>query len=303
MMSVFAFAPAGKLPLAWTGVEIFWLFCWLIVLWQAWAGWRSGLFRQLAAVVGLIAGWVIGLTQGPAFFAHFWRGSRLPSFLLVPLASAFLGLLVYGVAVLAGRLLFKRACDHSIGPTRLILGAGGAVVGTGLGLFAVWVLLVVVRLAGSVAQISVAGPNAAAPRSLRADTDGPDAAAAQLAQATAPALVRIQHSVESGVVGAIMRFTDPFPKGTYADVNKAALIATDTALQQRLFNTPSMHAIAADPKVVALRQDPAVMDELQRHDYLALAANPRFMAVMHDPRLSRQLEKVDITRALNETVP
>ena len=220
----------------------------------------------------------------------------------MPLASAFLGLLVYALAILAGRLLFKRACDHPIGPTRLFLGVGGAAVGTGLGLFGVWIVIVVFRLAGSIAQIGVPSADAAAPRAVQPASAARNPVGAQIAQETAPALVRIKRSVESGVVGAIVKFTDPFPKGTYTDVNKAALIATDTGLQERLLNAPSLHALASDPKVMALRQDPAVMDALQRHDYLALADNPRFMAVLQDPRLSRQLEKVDFTRALNETV-
>jgi hypothetical protein len=305
MMMIMApsYAAAGKLPLAWSAVEVFWLFCWLLVLWQAWRGWRSGLFRQMAAVVGLMAGWVIGLSQGPAFFAHFWSGSGLPFFMLVPLASMFLGLLIYGLAILAGRLLFKRACDHPIGPTRLFLGVGGAAVGTGLGLFGVWIVIAVARLAGSIAQIGVAGPDAAAARAVRPDASGRDPVGARVAQASAPALVRIQHSVETGLIGAIVKFTDPLPKGTYADVNKAALIATDTGLQERLLNAPSLHIIATDPKVMALRQDPAVLDAWQRHDYMALSANPRFVAAMQDQRLSRRLEKVDITRALNETIP
>jgi hypothetical protein len=303
MMMAPVCAAAAKLPLAWTAVEVFWLFCWLLVLWQAWLGWRSGLFRQMAAVVGLIAGWVIGLSQGPALFAHFWTGSGLPSFILVPLASMFLGLIVYGLAVLAGRLLFKRACDHPIGPTRLFLGVGGAAVGTGLGLFGVWIVIAVARLAGAVAQIGVPSPDASETRAIRPDAFGRDPVGARLAQASAPALVRIQYSVETGVVGAIVKFTDPFPKGTYADVHNAALIATDTGLQERLLNAPSLHAIATDPKVMALRQDPAVLDAWQRHDFTALASNPRFVAAMQDQRLARRLEKVDITRALNETIP
>ena len=165
-------AAAANLPLAWTGGGGFLAVCWLLVLWQAWLGWRSGLFRQMAAVAGLIAGWIIGLTQGPAFFAHFWSGSGLPPFILVPLASMFLGLLIYGLAVLAGRLLFKRACDHPIGPTRLFLGAGGAVVGTGLGLFGVWIVIAVARLAGAIAQIGVVSPDAAEARVIRPAAPG-----------------------------------------------------------------------------------------------------------------------------------
>jgi hypothetical protein len=251
----------------------------VIVLWQVWRGWRTGLFRQLMVVAGLLAGWVIGLTQGPAFFAHFWSRPELPSFILVPLASMTLGLAVYALALLAGRLLFKRACDHPIGPTRLFLGAGGALVGLFSGLFGVWMVVAVVRLAGSLAQADRSGGS------------------------TAPAVVRVERSVESGLVGDFVRFTDPFPKETYTDLRKVGLIAADPALQERLWQAPGLREIATDPKVTAMREDPAVADALQRGDYLSLLDNPNFRAAIQDPRLSRRLQRVNITRVLNETVP
>jgi hypothetical protein len=284
-----------------SSVGIFWLVCLVVVLIHVGLGWRSGVGRQMAVVVGLLAGWLVGLSQGPAFFAHFWAGTKHPSVILIWVASAILGLLVYAIAVLAGRLLFKRACDHPFGPTRIFLGSGGALVGLFLGLFVVWMLIAVVRLGGAVAQVEVASPAAPQPEP-RPNAGRANSAADHLAESTAPALVRMKRSVESGWIGWLVRFTDPFPTDTYADVTKVARIVADPVLQQRLLNAPSLHDIATDPKVVALRQDPSALDAFESRDYASLASNPRLRAVLDDPHLSRRLEQVNITRLLNETV-
>ncbi len=284
-----------------SSVGVFWLVCLLVLLIHVGLGWRSGVGRQMAVVVGLVAGWLLGLSRGPAFFAYFFSGAKHPSVILTWVASAILGLLVYGIAILAGRILFKRACDHPFGPTRIFLGSGGALVGCFLGLFVVWMLIAAVRLGGAVAQVQMEDP------ALESYGPTPNAgrrkaAGDRLAESTAPGLVRIKRAVESGWVGWLVRLTDPFPTETYADANKVARIAVDPVLQARLLNAPSLHEIAMDPKMMALRQDPSAIDALERRDYTSLAANPRLQAVLNDSRLSRRLEKVNVTRLLNETV-
>jgi hypothetical protein len=293
-MTPVAFVPLEWRLLAWSGVDVFWFICLGMVAYRVWRGWRVGFARESAALIGLLAGWIIGLTQGPAMFARLWPGARLPAFILVPLASMILGLVVYVIAILVGRALFKRACDHPIGPTRLFLGVGGAVVGVFVGLFGVWILIVIVRLFGSAIE---------APRETDRHRAPPSAGRrTEVAESDESVIVRIQHSVESGLVGDLVRFTDPFPQETYSDLHKVVVIAQDPVLQQKLLDAPSLHDLSMDPKVVALRQDPAAMEALQRHDYLSLLSNRHFLAVINDPRLSQRFEKIDVTRVLNETV-
>ena len=280
MTGLFLSRPGG-LMLAFAWVSVFWLVCAVVIFQALWRGWRQGLGREMASVVGLLLGWLIGYTQGPAFVARFWPG-KLPAFIGVPLASLILGVLVYAIAVVAGRLLFKRARDHPWGPTRVIAGAGGVFVGFFLGLFGVWMLIIAVRLAGTVEQAHAPPP-------------GPGRAE--------PPLVRVQRSVESGVTGELVRWTDPISKEGYTDLYKISRIAGDPVLQEKLLDAPGLRPVWTDPNIVALRRDSSVLDALQRRDYMSLGTNPRLIAAFNDPRLARRLEKVNLTQVLNETVP
>ncbi len=293
--------------LAASSVGVFWLVCAGILLLHLWHGWRQGVGRQMASVVGLVAGWIIGNTHGPAFLARFWSGSKANSYFAASLASLLLGIIVYALAVVAGRILFKRACDHSFGPTRIILGASGAFVAFFLGLFSVWLIIVTERLAGTVTMARIEAANAT-------ETGGPSGrkqseaerqlrAAAQVPHSAAAGLILIQRSVENGLVGDLVRWTDPFARSTYTNLDKITRVAGDTALQERVWNAPELRDVFQAPKAAALRQDPSILDALQRHDYLSLASNPRLLAAANDPQVARRLERVDFTKVLNEAVP
>ncbi|HEY2341453.1 MAG TPA: CvpA family protein, partial [Chthoniobacteraceae bacterium] len=110
----------------------------LLILMQAWRGWRLGFFRECAELLG-----VAGAYLSSIFFGHyltpFFRGFHLPDKMLNAVAGGFLGLSVYLAISITGSLVFRKT-GRSTGLKRLGVGAGGAVLGAFFGMFMLWLM-------------------------------------------------------------------------------------------------------------------------------------------------------------------
>jgi len=278
----------------------------ILIFFEVVRGWRLGLMRQIARLVAL------GVAYAAAFF-----GAKL----LVPMTRSFfkmpdpvLSMLCGGILALAayilvsgvGAVLFKRTSQQDSGLVRLIYGLSGAVVGVFFGLFLLWLTVVSVRAVGALAE----GPAGSRSSSATHTARDPDARALDVRrrflsesddgmQTLATSLARLKNSLELGLLGRVLKSTDPICQSTYETLEKAGKVLSSPERTQKFLTFPGARQLADHPKIVALRSDPEIADLIAQGRYLELLRNPRVIEVANDPVLTERVKKFDIQRALN----
>jgi len=275
-------------PAALDVVTIFWLGCALWLLWKFWLGWRAGVWRGLFALLAAVCALLAALVGGP------WLGPLVRDVLALPepaaswLAGGAAALVVYTVVSGVGRLLFKRTKDYVFPPTKLFVGTGGAACGLVGGLAQFWLLTLGLRLCGSVAAGHLAGRGNQTGGALERPLE---------------ALVEIKQSLESGISGQIVEWTDPIPPRTYRLFYKIAAVASDPEAVRRFSDAVVRQgAVPRDSPLARLADDPEIRKLFATKNYPALLREPRVAAALRDPQLRRRLERLDLERTLDEAL-
>jgi hypothetical protein len=277
----------------------------ILILFEVVRGWRLGLMRQVGRVVAL------GVAYGAAFlgaslFVPVARSFfKMPDQVLVILCGAILALAAYVIVNAVATILFKRTDQQDSGPVRLIYGLTGAILGLFFGVFLLWLTVAGVRAFGALAEGQARSRSAAASgprdptsraidvrrRFLSAPDDGVPALATSLA--------RLKNSLELGLVGSVLKNTDPISQGTYETLEKASNILSNPERAQKFLTFPGVRELSEHPKIVALRSDPEIADLIAQGRFLDLLQNPRVIDAINDPVLADRIKKFDIQRALD----
>jgi uncharacterized membrane protein required for colicin V production len=264
-------------------------------------GWKRGIARQLARLGALIA----------AYFAAFYAGSlavpllrpmlKLPDPILSMLAGAVLALAVYALISGLGMVLFKRTGQHESGVVRFFYGATGAILGIFFGAFLVWLVVFSIRSLGAVADARVRQDAAERKNAvvhtvdLRRGLSVPNEDSAPLMTS----LARLKNSLELGVVGDAVKHADVVPSKTYETLGRVGKIASDPVSRERFLNFPGAQALAENPKIVALRDDPEIGEMLSQGRYIELLQNQKVLDAANDPALRDAVMKFDLRKALD----
>jgi Na+-transporting methylmalonyl-CoA/oxaloacetate decarboxylase gamma subunit len=80
---------------------------------------------------------------------------KMPDFVLSALAGALLAFVAYAVVSSMGTVLFKRTGEQDSRVVKLIYGFAGAILGLFFVFFALWLIVVSVRVVGAVADAQV----------------------------------------------------------------------------------------------------------------------------------------------------
>jgi hypothetical protein len=247
------------------------LICCGWLLFSCMRGWINGLLRQLlsiAAVIGsmLIVSW---FAEPVATFIH--TTIHLSGLPLTALAVLVVWGISYNLIILVGRILFKRTRDQDSGVVRLIYGFGGALIGLIFGLVCIWAFVIGLRLVGHVAENQV---------HLQQSRSDP---APKWVVNTA----KLKNSVELGIGGSLINTVDPLPRGFYQQMDSLCRSVADPQALQKLMNNPGLNRLS--PKFADLEHDPEIVAAIQRGDILAIASNPKIIALLNDPELRKSL--------------
>ena len=267
----------------------------LIVALKAWHGWRLGVVRQSADLVGL----------GCAYFCAVFGGRVLaPVLFLLGVPSgvsgiaggALLGLLVYFTCMIVAAILFKKTSQQSVGVVRFGYGAAGAMIGGMMGLFVVWIAVLGIRVLGTVArsQIEVAR------RPLVAVNGKP----APKPMAHPPGslirgLAHIKESLELGAAGAIVEHVDPIPGTLYTLLTKVGQMISNEQSIDRFLAYPGVKMLTQHPKIAALQSDPEIAKNLIAQDYFALVRNEHIIRAANDREIGELMAKFEFEKALD----
>lgn len=277
---------------------IFISFALVLVGFEIVRGWRLGLVRQLVRLLALAAAYAAGIFGGRFFLPILRPFLRVPDLFISVAAGAILALIVYAAINLLGAILFKRTGQQSAGLVRLLYGICGAALGVFFGLFSVWLIVVAVRSVGAIANAEVHAPAPAASRS-----HGPLITQPQPAPNQPPAMIqslaKLKNSIELGPLGETVKAVDVIPVQTYQLLGKLGTVAANPRSAERFLTYPGAKQLTENPKIVALRNDPEIIELIQQQRYLELLQNSKLIAAMNDPTLASQVRSFDFQKALD----
>jgi hypothetical protein len=273
----------------------FFVFAALIVAWQALRGWQLGIARVLLNIFALAIAYAIAFwCRGIA--APWLRPLGYPDFVNSAMGGSVLGSIVFLVIWAAGKIVLRRTSQQNSAILRFGYGATGAVAGAAFGLALIWFTAIAIRLTGTLAENEVA--LASQPLAVAAHDWTPRIKAAPPSPFV-HSLAGLKRSLDEGSVGAVIQRVDPVPVDVYGIIGKIGRIIADPACIERFLDYPGAKTLAEHPKIIALRDDPAVEKEVAAHNYFGLLGNRRFADALNDPQLMELVEKFPLEKALD----
>jgi Colicin V production protein len=277
----------------------------VILLLEIIHGWRLGLVRQLVRVIAIVVAYSCAFFAARATVPLMHSFFKLPDPILAVLGGAILAAILFAAINLIGAFLFKKTAQQQSRFVRLIWGSTGAFLGIFLGLFTIWLGFVGIRMVGSVAEARLRTQNL--PASSTAQANGLGQIQSESAVSPSPnplmaMLAEMKSSLESGRVGEAVRTIDPLPPALYRLLEKTGEVASNAQSAERFLSFPGAHEISEHPKVVALRNDPRVLELIGKGHIFELMKNERMIEAMNDPALQARVKKFQLERALDYTL-
>ena len=275
---------------------IFVSFALVLILFEVVRGWRLGAVRQAVRLFALGAAYAVAFFGGRMLLPLLRPFLRAPDLFISIVAGAILALVVYAVVTAFGAILFKRTSQQSAGIVRLLYGVCGAALGVFFGLFGVWLAVVAIRSAGAIASADLRthtttqhhpAPLTARPQPLPG------------APAITVSLAKLKNSIELGSLGEIVRAVDVVPVEAYQTLGKVGTVVSRPESAGRFLSYPGAKELAENAKIVALRDDPEIIELIQQGRFLDLLQNPKLIEAMNDPALAAQLRRFDFQKALD----
>jgi Colicin V production protein len=278
----------------------------ILILFEVVRGWRLGLMRQITRLIALGVAYAAALLGGRLFVPMVRSFFKIPDPVLSILCGAILAVAAYMLVSGVGAILFKRTSQQQSGPVRLIYGFAGAILGLFFGVFLLWLTVASLRAVGALAEGQGRSPSSIAARGAR------DPASRALdvrrhflsesedgMQTLAISLARLKNSLELGLIGNVVKNTDPVSQGTYATLEKTGRVLSSPECTQKFLTFPGARELSEHPKIVALRSDPEIADLITQGRFLDLLQNPRVIEAANDPVLAERIKKFDIQHALD----
>ena len=285
---------------------VFISFAAILILFEIVRGWRLGLLRQLVRICAVLVAYAAAFFGGPLALPLLRPLVKIPDIVISALAGALLAVVVYLVLTGVGTMLFKRTGQQNSGTIRLLYGLSGAALGVLFGGLLVWLLVVGIRAVGTIAEAEAQSEasrgafrtyerslpeNYPAPR-LQPETSGESAS-------LITSLARLKNSIELGAVGNAFKTADVIPSSTYQTLGKVGQVFSNPQSAQRFLSYPGPKDLTQHPKIVALRNDPEIMEKIAQGRLFDLLQDQRLIDAANDPTLIEQIKKFEFQRALD----
>jgi hypothetical protein len=285
---------------------VFISFAVILILFEVVRGWRLGLMRQIMRLVALSAAYAAALLGGSLFVPVARSFFKMPDPVLSVLCGAIVTFAAYALVSGVGAILFKRTAQQESGLVRLIYGFAGAIVGLFFGLFLLWLTVASVRAIGALAEGQAASRSSADVKNPQDPTSHAlDVRRRFLSesgdgmQPLTTSLARLKNSLELGLLGSVLKGTDPISQRTYETLEKAGSVLSSPERTQKFLTFPGARELAEHPKIVALRSDPEIADLIAQGRFMDLLQNPRVIEAVNDPVLAARIKKFDIQHAFD----
>ena len=275
---------------------IFVSFALVLILFEVVRGWRRGAVRQVVRLFALGAAYAVAFFGGRMLLPLLRPFLPAPDFFISIVAGAILALVVYAGITTLGAILFKRTGQQGAGIVRLLYGVCGAALGLFFGLFGVWLVVVAIRSTGAIAngdlRTHATVQHQPAPLTTRPQPS-------PSAPAMAVSLAKLKNSIELGSLGEIVRAVDVVPAQAYQTLGNVGTVVSRPESALRFLSYPGAKELAENAKIVALRDDPEIIELIQQGRFLDLLQNPKLIEAMNDPALAAQVRRFDFQKALD----
>jgi membrane protein required for colicin V production len=275
---------------------IFVSFALVLILFEVVRGWRLGVVRQAVRLFALVAAYGVALFGGRMLLPLLRPFLRAPDFFISVFAGAILALVVYAVINVLGAILFKRTGQQSAGIVRLLYGVCGAALGIFFGFFSVWLVVVAIRSVGAIANAELHTPTAAQHQPAPATARPRPSPSAPPMIAT---LAKLKNSIELGSLGKTVKAVDVVPAQTYQTLGNVGTVVSSPQSAERFLSYPGAKELTENPKIIALRNDPELIELIRQQRFLDLLQNPKLIEAMNDPVLAAQVRSFDFQKALD----
>ena len=272
----------------------------LFVAFTAWHGWRLGILRQIINILALAAAYIIGYFGGNTLGPLLRHLVDLPERALAVMGAVGLGFIVYCCITLLGVIAFKKTAEQKAGLVRLGYGISGAACGAFYGLFLVWIMVLAIRLLGSVAETQLAAsyyPSRTANKHSATPVPAPTPP-----NAVIRTLAHMKESLEQGATGAVVQQVDPIPGTLYGTLRKLGVMVSDEKSINRFLSYPGVKPLLAHPKIAALQNDPDISRDVVSRNYLSLVRNPHIIAAANDAEIGELMRKFELEKALDYAI-
>lgn len=276
---------------------IFVSFALVLILFEVVRGWRRGAVRQVVRLFALGAAYAVAFFGGPMLLPLVRPFLPAPDLFISIATGAILALMAYAGITTLGAILFKRTGQQGAGIMRLLYGVCGAALGLFFGLFGVWLVVVAIRSVGAIANGDL-GTHTNAQHQPSPLTTRPQPSPSA-APAVAVSLAKLKNSIELGSLGEIVRAVDVVPAQAYQTLGKVGTVVSRPESAGRFLSYPGAKELAENAKIVALRDDPEIIELIQQGRFLDLLQNPKLIEAMNDPALAAQLRRFDLQKALD----
>ena len=276
---------------------IFVSFALVLILFEVVRGWRLGAVRQGVRLFALVAAYGAALFGGRLLLPVLRPLLRAPDFFISIFAGALLALLVYVAINVMGAILFKRTGQQTVGLVRLLYGICGAALGVFFGLFSVWLVVVAIRSLGAIAGAELHNQAGARPGStpLTVFSAPPPATPAPMVAS----LARLKNSIELGSLGEAVKAVDVVPAQTYQTLGKVGTMVSNPRSAERFLSFPGAKELTENPRIVALREDPEIIEMIRQQRFFDLLQNPKLIEAVNDPALAAQVKRFEFQKALD----
>jgi len=257
----------------------------LFLLWEAWRGWRRGVIRSAIHLFAFAFSGLLGLLAGQA--TAFVVDKVFPGYGLLAgaLVGASVTLLVLGLSLLLGALLFKRTEHQPSGLVRFFYGGGGAFFGLLTGLLLVWGGITIIRTFGVAAQMAMGTRSPeATPRIVKG-------------------ILTLKESLELGTAGQAVESVDVLPASVYDLLARIGKLTSDQDAMMRFLDYPGVQEIMQTPRMTALLSDPVIVRAAEQKNFFALLGSRSLLEAAQDPVLQKKFTEFDLQKALDYAVP
>lgn len=257
----------------------------LFLLWETFAGSRRGVVRSGIHFCAFLFSGVLGMLAGQATAFVVEKVAPGYGFLAGALAGSLLTLLILGLMLFLGAILFKRTGQQSSGLLRLFYGAGGAFFGLLTGLVLVWGGITLIRTFGLAAEIAAGNRPAGSIPPI------------------AKGMLTLKESLELGPAGKVVESVDILPPQVYELLSRIGKLTSDQEAMMRFLDYPGVQEIMQNPRVAALLNDRSVSSAAEQKNFLLLMQNRALLEAVQDPALQKQLTEFDLEKALDYAFP
>jgi hypothetical protein len=286
----------------------------LFILYRMVRGMQLGGARQLvsimALVMGVAAGWGIGPTLAPALRG----GLHLADFVLVPLVSGLIAIMVVILVEILGMIFCGKTEEQKEPGKRRFYAVTGVGLGFVNGVITLLIAVIGINLLGTIANTQIYSQLNALNRSIAAappsgplpDTGteldgkgGPVTVTKEVGNPLTVFLARVKNSMELGPGRGLVDKVDPVPPEIYRILQKAVKVLSDPDCMQLFLQHPDISRITQHEVVARLAQDEDLARLAQSRDIVGLMRHPKLVAAANDPEVQKEFGTVKLEEVLD----